>query len=83
MKSICAKPDNSVAALRSRTLLGLPDELFPGGATAGWWLKAARPRSEGNDLAGASASPFVILVTHTKQKGPLLSQRALLIWLGD
>jgi hypothetical protein len=53
MKSICAKPDNSVAALRSRTLLGLPDELFPGGATAGWWLKARstskrRERSRGS-----------------------------------
>lgn len=37
-----AAPGLTVAELRERILPHLPDELFPGGATAGWWVKAVQ-----------------------------------------
>ncbi|MEQ1943549.1 hypothetical protein ABMA32_14135 [Mesorhizobium sp. VNQ89] len=33
-------PGMKVAELQKGVLKNLPDELFPGGATAGWWVKA-------------------------------------------
>ncbi len=33
-------PGMTVAELQKDVLKNLPDELFPGGATAGWWVKA-------------------------------------------
>lgn len=38
-------PGMTVADVKAAVLPRLPDDLFPGGATAGWWLKmrAARP----------------------------------------
>ena len=33
-------PGMTVAELQKGVLKNLPDELFPGGATAGWWVKA-------------------------------------------
>lgn len=33
-------PGMTVAELQKGVLKNLPEELFPGGATAGWWVKA-------------------------------------------
>ncbi len=33
-------PGMAVAELQKGVLKNLPEELFPGGATAGWWVKA-------------------------------------------
>ncbi|MDO9354794.1 MAG: hypothetical protein Q7T55_13945 [Solirubrobacteraceae bacterium] len=35
-------PGASVADLKAAILPRLPDQIFPGGATAGWWLKAVQ-----------------------------------------
>lgn len=35
-------PGLTVAELEDRVLVHLPDELFPGGAKAGWWTKAVQ-----------------------------------------
>lgn len=35
-------PGMTVADAKSALLPRLPDDLFPGGATAGWWLKAVQ-----------------------------------------
>lgn len=35
-------PGISVAQAKEALLPQLPDELFPGGATAGWWLEAVQ-----------------------------------------
>ncbi|RCS24512.1 hypothetical protein DUT91_09620 [Phyllobacterium salinisoli] len=35
-------PGLTVADAKEALLPGLPDDLFPGGKTAGWWLKAVQ-----------------------------------------
>lgn len=35
-------PGSTPAELKTRVLGRLPQSLFPGGATAGWWLKAVQ-----------------------------------------
>ena len=35
-------PGITIAEAKAALLAGLPDDLFPGGATAGWWLKAVQ-----------------------------------------
>jgi hypothetical protein len=35
-------PGMTVAAAKEALLPHLPDDLFPAGATAGWWLKAVQ-----------------------------------------
>ena len=35
-------PGLTLAEVSAAILAHLPDELFPGGATAGWWLKAVQ-----------------------------------------
>jgi hypothetical protein len=37
-----AQPGLTVAEAKSRVIPLLPGDLFPGGAKAGWWLKAAQ-----------------------------------------
>lgn len=36
------EPGFTVAELHEQLLPKLPEDLFPGGATAGWWLKAVQ-----------------------------------------
>ncbi|WP_324754977.1 DUF6958 family protein [Roseovarius sp. Pro17] len=36
------KPGATTAELKERLLAKLPDALFPGGAKAGWWMKAVQ-----------------------------------------
>ena len=43
LKVLPAKtPGLTLAEVSAAVLAHLPDELFPGGATAGWWLKAVQ-----------------------------------------
>lgn len=37
-----AAPGLTVAEIKAGVLLLLPEELFPGGAKAGWWLKGVQ-----------------------------------------
>lgn len=37
-----ASPGLTVAEVQHRVLAHLPDDLFPGGAKAGWWMKAVQ-----------------------------------------
>jgi hypothetical protein len=37
-----AQPGLTVAEIKARVLPSLPDDLFPGGAKAGWWLKGVQ-----------------------------------------
>lgn len=36
------KPGVAIAAAKTKLLPDLPQDLFPGGEKAGWWLKAAQ-----------------------------------------
>lgn len=43
LKSLPKKPPGmTVAELEDRVLAHLPDDLYPGGAKAGWWTKAVQ-----------------------------------------
>lgn len=42
LPSAAAAAGVTVAELKSAVLHQLPDTLFPGGATAGWWLKGVQ-----------------------------------------
>ncbi len=51
-------PGITVAAAKAALLLNLPEEVFPGGEKAGWWLKAVQLDLEAKGLiARGSAKP--------------------------
>jgi hypothetical protein len=51
-------PGLLVAEAKSALLPGLPEALFPGGKTAGWWLKAVQLDLEAKGIiARAKAKP--------------------------
>lgn len=51
-------PGLTVPALKERVLPLLPDDLFPAGATAGWWLKCVQLDLEAKAvIARAKGSP--------------------------
>lgn len=53
-----AAPGCTVAELKSRILPRLPETLFPGGDTAGWWLKCVQLDLEAREvLVRAKGSP--------------------------
>ena len=53
-----APPGCTVAELKSKILPLLPSEVFPGGATAGWWLKCVQLDLEAKKAIGrARGSP--------------------------
>ena len=53
-----AAPGMTVAEARAALLPLLPQELFPGGAKAGWWLKAAQLDGEAKGtIQRAKGSP--------------------------
>ena len=37
-----ASPGLTVAEVQDRVMAHLPESLFPGGATSGWWMKAVQ-----------------------------------------
>lgn len=43
-------PGLTVAEIKQRVLPRLPDDLFPGGAKAGWWLKGVQLDLEAKKL---------------------------------
>lgn len=45
-----ALPGMTVAELEDRVLAHLPDDLYPGGAKAGWWTKAVQLDLEAKGL---------------------------------
>jgi hypothetical protein len=45
-----AAPGLTVAEVKARLLSLLPEALFPGGATAGWWLKGVQLDLEAKGL---------------------------------
>ena len=47
-----APPGCTVAELKSKILPLLPSEVFPGGATAGWWLKCVQLDLEAKKVIG-------------------------------
>ena len=51
-------PGLTLAELRPRLYPQLPDDLFPGGATAGWWVKAVHLDHEAKGvITRAKGSP--------------------------
>ncbi|MGH6696353.1 DUF6958 family protein [Sphingopyxis sp.] len=44
------KPGLTIAEIKERTLPLLPEERFPGGAKAGWWLKGVQLDLEARGL---------------------------------
>lgn len=54
-----AAPGATVAELRGPVVARLPESLFPGGATAGWWLKLVQLDLEARgEIARAPGSPL-------------------------
>jgi hypothetical protein len=52
-------PGMTVAEVKAGVLPLLPDDLFPGGAKAGWWLKAAQLDLEAKRIiARANTKPL-------------------------
>lgn len=51
-----ASPGLTVAELRTGVLPLLPEALFPGGAKAGWWLKAVQLDLEAKGLVAREAT---------------------------
>lgn len=62
-------PGISVAAAKTALLPNLPDSLFPGGSTAGWWLKAVHLDLEAKRIvARAPTAPVRLFrVANAKQ----------------
>jgi hypothetical protein len=48
-------PGITVAEAKAALLPGLPDDLFPGGSKAGWWLKAVQLDLEAKGIIGRGA----------------------------
>lgn len=54
-----AEPGLTVAEIKERVLPLLPEELFPGGAKAGWWLKGVQLDLEARGvIARANSKPL-------------------------
>jgi len=56
-----AEPGMTVALAKAALLPLLPDDLFPGGEKAGWWLKAAQLDLEAKGTIARNAKPPVRL----------------------
>lgn len=54
-------PGMKVPDAKAELLPKLPDDLFPGGAKAGWWLKAAQLDLEAKGSVARAAKPPVRL----------------------
>ncbi|WP_428631190.1 DUF6958 family protein [Sphingopyxis sp.] len=50
------QPGLTVAEIKARVLPLLPDDLFPGGAKAGWWLKGVQLDLEAKGVLAREAS---------------------------
>ena len=48
-------PGISVAEAKAGLLPALPEDLFPAGATAGWWLKSVQLDLEAKGIVGRTA----------------------------
>ncbi len=55
------RPGNTVAELTKRIKATLSDEIFPGGATAGWWLKCVQLDLEAKKIIAREEKPPVRL----------------------
>jgi hypothetical protein len=51
-------PGLTIAEIQKRLLPHLPDELFPGGAKAGWWAKAVQLDLEAKGIIARGGSPL-------------------------
>jgi hypothetical protein len=45
-----ASPGMTVAEVQDRVLAHLPEDLFPGGAKSGWWMKAVQLDLEAKNI---------------------------------
>ena len=45
-----ASPGLTVAEVQDRVVAHLPEDLFPGGAKSGWWMKAVQLDLEAKDI---------------------------------
>ncbi|NJM82146.1 MAG: hypothetical protein HC844_06335 [Tabrizicola sp.] len=54
-------PEMTVAEAKAALLPHLPEEIFPGGSTAGWWLKAAQHDHEAKGVIRRAPSKPVRL----------------------
>ncbi|MDO9335790.1 MAG: hypothetical protein Q7T61_05270 [Caulobacter sp.] len=53
-----AAPGLDAAALKTAILPALPEDLFPGGATAGWWIKCVQLDLEAKGLVLREGKPL-------------------------
>ena len=61
-------PGMTVADAKAALLDKLPDKLFPGGATAGWWLKAVQLDLEAKGVIARAAGKPVRLLRSSPQR---------------
>jgi hypothetical protein len=57
-------PGITVAQAKESLLADLPDDLFPGGAKAGWWLKAVQLDLEAKGIVVRGSTKPVRLFRH-------------------
>lgn len=53
-----ASPGLDAKALKAAILPALPEDLFPGGATAGWWIKCVQLDLEAKGLVVREGKPL-------------------------
>ncbi len=63
-----SQPGVTVADAKSELLPRLPDDLFPGGAKAGWWLKAVQLDLEAKGVIGRASTKPVRLFRASKAR---------------
>lgn len=51
-------PALNAAELKAAILPALPDALFPGGSTAGWWIKCVQLDLEAKGVVGREGKPL-------------------------
>jgi hypothetical protein len=64
-----AVPGATPAEILKRVVAHLPERLYPGGATAGWWMKAVQLDLEAKGIIEREAKPPVRLHLSSRRRG--------------
>jgi len=62
-------PGATPAEILKRVVAHLPNQLFPGGATAGWWMKTAQLDLEAKGIIEREVKPPVRLHLSSQRRG--------------
>jgi uncharacterized protein DUF6958 len=71
-------PGLTVAEIQERVAAHLPEELFPGGAKAGWWTKAVQLDLEAKGIVAREKPSHSACARHDADSRPLALERDLM-----